>query len=135
MIGFVDSGSQFTEPGTLRILTVYFCLDPANRIVLADIEKSKENFCAPVIGLISEYFGVKLEVLIEEIYIRIFGHAMPIPVPGFLFKDQNAARSFENFVYAGVDNHRLPLFFEALDSGIQAAKMINFDRNITDFVD
>jgi protoporphyrinogen oxidase len=125
MIGFVDSGSQFTDPGTLRILTVYFCLDPASRIILADIENTKENFCAPVIELISEYFGVKLENLIEEIYIRIFGHAMPIPVPGFLFKDQNSARSFENFVYAGVDNHRLPLFFEALDSGIQAAKLIN----------
>ena len=125
LIGFVDSGAQYTEVGAPPVLTAYFCLDPADRAQLAEIDKNKEVFCNQVIELISEYFGLKLENFIREIYIRIYGHAMPIPVPGYLLKDQNDSRSFENFVYAGVDNHRLPLFFEAVDSGIQAARMIH----------
>jgi hypothetical protein len=52
------------------------------------------------------------------------GHAMPIPQPGYLFKDANTNRSNPNLVYAGVDNGRLPLLFEAMDSGIMAAKEV-----------
>jgi len=50
------------------------------------------------------------------------GHAMPVPKKGYLFDDKNKYRSDKNLVYAGVDNSRLPLFFEALDAGIQAKK-------------
>ena len=48
------------------------------------------------------------------------GHAMSIPKINNLFNDKNLHRSEPNMVYAGVDNSRLPLLFEALDSGIQA---------------
>jgi len=41
-----------------------------------------------------------------------------------LFKDGNEARSNQNIAYAGVDNGRLPLLFEAIDSGIMAGKLL-----------
>jgi len=124
MIGFVDSAAQNTDSDTPRVLTVYFCMQPELRQILADMEKNKQAFCDQAINLLNNYFGVELEYQIEEVYIRLLGHAMPVPTTGYLFKDQNDNRSYENLVYAGIDNHRLPLFFEALDSGIQAAKMI-----------
>ncbi len=124
MIGFVDSATQYADSDAPRVLTAYFCLQPEFRNVLADLESNKQAFCNQTVNILSNYFGVKLENLIDAIYIRLLGHAMPIPTTGYLLNDQNDYRSFENLVYAGVDNHRLPLFFEALDSGIQAAKLI-----------
>ena len=53
------------------------------------------------------------------------GHAMPIPEKGYLFNDRNDQTQKDNFYFSGVDNGRLPLMFEALDSGIYAASLIN----------
>lgn len=50
---------------------------------------------------------------------------MPIPKVNYLFDDQNRYRSEPGLVYAGVDNSRLPLLFEAMDSGIQAVKLLD----------
>jgi len=41
-----------------------------------------------------------------------------------LFADKNDNRLHSNMTFAGVDNARLPLLFEAMDSGIQAAKVL-----------
>ena len=56
---------------------------------------------------------------ITACYINVMGHAMAIPGPGFLFNDANHQNT--ELAYAGVDNGRLPLLFEALDSGLMAA--------------
>ena len=48
---------------------------------------------------------------------------MPIPKPEYLsFKDVPSHSS--NIIFAGVDTGRLPLFYEACDSGIQAGKKL-----------
>ena len=60
---------------------------------------------------------------VEGCCIKVMGHAMPIPAPGYLLKDANNASNAE-MIYAGVDNGRLPLLYEALDSGLQAASLI-----------
>ena len=73
---------------------------------------------------LSDYFGQSLEQMVEKVFVKLMGHAMPVPEPGYLFKDGNAQRSHPNLVYAGVDNHRLPLLFEALDSGVVAANLL-----------
>jgi hypothetical protein len=52
------------------------------------------------------------------------GHAMPIPTKDYLFTDKNHQRPDNDFVFAGVDNARLPLLFEAVDSGIEAVKLL-----------
>ena len=57
--------------------------------------------------------------------MKVLGHAMPIPTVNYLLNDQNKYRSKPNLVYAGVDNGRLPLLFEAIDSGIQAVKLLD----------
>ena len=51
---------------------------------------------------------------------------MPIPKPGYLTKSRNL--SIDGLAFAGADTGRLPLLFDALESGIQAAKMV-LDHN------
>ncbi len=125
LIGFVDSRSQVKSGSSPTVLTAYFCLDPVNRNILAEIEQQKEIFTSQVIRILSDYFNKDLKKIIERVLIRLLGHAMPVPVPGYLFKDKNDNRTNESMIYAGVDNHRLPLFFEALDSGILASRLIH----------
>jgi hypothetical protein len=47
---------------------------------------------------------------------------MPIPQPGYLTKKRTLFK--DNLAFADVDTGRLPLMFDALDSGIQAAKKL-----------
>jgi hypothetical protein len=71
-----------------------------------------------------EYFDQSLQNMVEKVYIKQMGHAMPIPKTGYLFQDANKHRSQKNLIYAGVDVGRLPLLFEAMDSGIYAAEVL-----------
>lgn len=69
---------------------------------------------------IEEVLRKKIDV--SAAFINVMGHAMPIPEPGYLFKDANT-RSKSGVLYAGVDNGRLPLLYEAVDSGVMTANM------------
>ena len=86
------------------------------------IESRKQIFVDQTINQLENYFGQSLKKHIEKVVITQMGHAMPIPKPGYLFSDVNDNRNNPKLVYAGVDNGRLPLLFEALDSGISAVK-------------
>jgi hypothetical protein len=123
LLGFVDSKAQYSTAGQ-RVLTVYYCFKPEEREMMSLIEERKQTFIDQTIGHIVAYFDRKLRNQIEKVFIKQMGHAMPIPQPGYLFKDANTNRSNPNLVYAGVDNGRLPLLFEAMDSGIMAAKEV-----------
>jgi len=48
---------------------------------------------------------------------------MPIAKPNYLSLD-TVPEHKNNIVFAGVDTGRLPLFFEACDSGLQAGRKI-----------
>jgi protoporphyrinogen oxidase len=124
LLGFVDSNAQYSEKPGSRVLTVYYCFKPEEREMMSLIEERKQTFIDQIIGHIEAYFDRKLKNKIEQVFIKQMGHAMPIPQPGYLFKDANANRSNPNLVYAGVDNGRLPLLFEAMDSGIMAVKEV-----------
>lgn len=123
-IGFVDSKSQFNQaPG--RVFTVYYCLKAQDRKKLLNLDREANQWIHHSLGMIAKYFDFdldKLSPLVQKVFIKAMGHAMPLPYPGYLFKDKNPRRSFKNLVYAGVDNSRLPLLFEALDSGYQAVE-------------
>lgn len=121
LLGFVDSKAQYSTAG-LRALTVYYCFKPEEREMMSLIQDRKQTFVEQTIGHIESYFDRRLKNKIEQVFIKQMGHAMPIPQPGYLFKDANANRSNPNLVYAGVDNGRLPLLFEAMDSGMMAVK-------------
>lgn len=56
--------------------------------------------------------------------VNLLGHAMPVPKPGYLKQDWNIDRPLENFTYAGCDTGKLPLFFEAVTSGLEAVESL-----------
>jgi hypothetical protein len=70
----------------------------------------------------STYFGLDIKPCIQHAYIKLLGHAMPIPVPGYLTKKRTLIN--DGLAFAGSDSGNLPLMFDSLDSGIQAAKSI-----------
>ncbi len=123
-MGFVDSDMQNAEHPNHRVLTAYYCLSPESRNDLKNVEANREVIVEKTLGYLNQYFESSIESLIEQVFIKVIGHAMPIPKPGYLFNDKNNGRLFENMTFAGVDNARLPLLFEAIDSGIQAAKLL-----------
>lgn len=125
LLGFVDSKAQYSAEEHLRVFTVYFCFKPEERLMMSLIEERKQTFIDQTLRHLEKYFGRSIKKQIEKIYIKQMGHAMPIPKPGYLFNDANDHRSNPNLVYAGVDNGRLPLLFEAIDSGLVACKLLS----------
>ncbi|MBL6447122.1 NAD(P)-binding protein [Fulvivirga sp. 29W222] len=123
-MGFTDSMAQHPSPNEQRILTAYYCLPPDSRADLINVEKNKQKIAEVTIARINEYFGVSIDKNVLKVFIKAMGHAMPIPSAGYLFNDKNKIRPDKNMVFAGVDNGRLPLLIEALDSGIMASKLI-----------
>ncbi len=124
LLGFVDSEAQATAQNEKRVFTVYFCFKPDERKWMSKIEERKQTFVDKTICYLEQYFDQSLKNRIEKVFVKQMGHAMPIPAPGYLLKDGNSKRSNPNLVYAGVDNGRLPLLFEALDSGISAVSLL-----------
>lgn len=121
-LGFIDSSVQSqTALKGYRVLTGYYCLKETDRTFLTTIGENKEK----IANQTKAYAEKALQQVLkpEACYIKVMGHAMPIPKPGYLFKDANDS-SNANMLYAGVDNGRLPLIFEALDSGIEAAEKL-----------
>jgi hypothetical protein len=124
-MGFVDNATQARHNPDYRILTAYYCFIPDQRQILADIETHAKSIVERTITQINNYFNQDISPLIERVFLKLMGHAMPIPKVNYLFDDQNRYRSEPGLVYAGVDNSRLPLLFEAMDSGIQAVKLLD----------
>ncbi|MFK7952290.1 MAG: NAD(P)-binding protein [Ekhidna sp.] len=121
-LGFIDSSVQDREvQNGKRVITAYYCLSPEDREYLTTIPDHKQEIADETLGYIQQMLDKKL--VVESCHINVMGHAMSIPVPGFLFNDANEHET--DLIYAGVDNGRLPLLFEALDSGICAAKLVD----------
>lgn len=123
-MGFVDSKAQQPPLNGQRVLSAYYCLPPASRSDLVNVANNKQKIAEVTIARVSEYFGTSINKHVRKVFIKAMGHAMPIPAPGYLFNDKNDNRPDNNMVFAGVDNGRLPLLFEALDSGVMAAHLI-----------
>lgn len=121
-MGFVDSNLQHTSDNGRRVLTAYYCLPPASREDLRNVETNKEVITEKTLGYLNQYFKRDIGPLVEHVYIKVMGHAMPVPRPGYLFDDKNQKRKYKHLTFAGVDNSRLPLLFEAVDSGLEALK-------------
>ena len=119
-MGFIDNASQVRRKENYRVFTAYYCFDSIQRILFASITDKAQEIVTETIKKICLYFNQDISSQVEKVFIKVMGHAMPIPKIGYLFNDKNLVRSEPNIVYAGVDNSRLPLLFEALDSGIQA---------------
>ncbi|MGL1885268.1 MAG: hypothetical protein OCD76_02040, partial [Reichenbachiella sp.] len=123
-MGFVDSATQQRKSKSHRTLTCYYCLPPASRKDLLNVPENKSIITEKTIEQLNNYFKQDISKDIVHVNIKVMGHAMPIPTPGYLFNDKNAQRKNKSIAYAGVDNSRLPLLYEALDSGIEAVRCL-----------
>ena len=124
LMGFVDSNTQYMASNNHRVLSAYYCLPPESRKDLINAEVNKIQIAETTVSHLSNYFGQDISPHILRVYIKVMGHAMAIPSSGFLFNDKNKYRTNKNIVYAGVDNGRLPLLYEAVDSSIIATKLL-----------
>lgn len=123
-MGFVDSGAQYQPFTTRRTLTAYYCLNPAQRNELLAIEELAPSLVEQSIVAMEEVLQQAIRNDIEKVYVKVMGHAMPIPSPNFLLQNHNVDAATTGIAYAGVDAGHLPLFFEAADSGLQAARLL-----------
>lgn len=123
-MGFVDSGAQYQPLTTRRTLTAYYCLPTEQRKELLNIEQMAPSLVEQSIVAIEEVLQQSIRQDIEKVYIKAMGHAMPIPKPHFLLQNHNANARDTGIAYAGVDAGHLPLFFEAANSGLQAARLL-----------
>ncbi len=119
-LGFVDSSIQ--DNTNTRVLTAYYCFPDIHHYIVQNLETTAENLVYDTIDNISLYFKKDISDFVKQVHVKLLGHAMPIPKPGYLTK--NRLLSKNNLAFAGVDTGRLPLMFDALDSGIQAAKSL-----------
>ncbi len=124
LMGFIDSATQHRKSGQDRVLTAYYCLPPESREDLINAERNKAIIAENTIKHIGNYFDEDITPKVKAVSIKAMGHAMPMPTKGYLFDDKNQYRKNKNIAYAGVDNSRLPLLFEAVDSGLTATQMI-----------
>lgn len=119
-MGFVDSAAQFGLYDKQRVITAYYCFSPEYRQDLLQIKSSLGGLLNQTFANIEHIFGQSLSAYLQKTYIKILAHAMPVPSPGYLFRETPAIKN--KVFFAGVDCFRLPLLYEAIDSGIMAAE-------------
>lgn len=125
-MGFVNSHSQFSSVNDkYQVLTAYYCFQSDERKKVLNTLENPNNFVDSTLEHISNYFDKNIHPYVKKVFLKGIGHAMSIPKPHFLLNDKNEKRSHENLVYAGVDNGRIPIFPEAIDTGIQAVNTLN----------
>lgn len=120
-LGFTDSKIQNQDHG--RVLTAYYCFPEMHHYNVQNLETSYDHIVQETIKKITTYYKKDISNAVKEVYVKLLGHAMPIPKPGYLTAPRNLATA--GLAFAGSDTGRLPLLFDAMDSGIQAAKMIS----------
>tara|TARA_B110000259_G_scaffold113902_2_gene129851 strand:- start:814 stop:2316 length:1503 start_codon:yes stop_codon:yes gene_type:complete len=119
-LGFIDSSVQ--HQGSLKglhCLTGYYCLKPEHRSQLLTVEDHKDRIVNETLTYMRSM--IKEPIRPEAAFVHVMGHAMSIPTPHYLF---NTYPEIGNIKFAGADTGRLPLLFEAIDSGIMAANSL-----------
>lgn len=119
-MGFVNSGAQSGKGN--RVLTAYYCYPDVYHNIVQEIEAGAEEIVTQTIEFIGRYYNLDLTPMVKQVYVKLIGHAMPLPLPGYLSKQRNLLQN--GLTFAGSDTGRLPLMFDSLDSGIQAAQRI-----------
>jgi len=120
-LGFVNSNTQYSNGN--RVLSAYYCYPSVYHYMVQEIETDPKKIVDETIGYLSTYYNQDLTKYVKHAYVKLLGHAMPIPAPGFLTKQR--ASLVDGMSFAGVDSGRLPLMFDAMDSGIQAANVLS----------
>ena len=122
-VGMVNSRAQ-ADSDARTVLTLYFCFPEQSRALLLSMDKEPGDLIRRALVTANRALGQRIDRFVTRAFVKLHGHAMPIPVPGYLFRDGNDRRSHQRLVHAGVDNGYLPLLFEALDSGLRASFLL-----------
>ena len=122
-LGFVDSTIQTKNQP--RVLTAYFCFPEVHHYQIEKLEEDANELVEETIEKISLYYDENIRPFVKQVHIKLMGHAMPIPSPNYITKERTLVK--DGLAFAGVDSGRFPLMFDAMDSGIQAAKAL-FDE-------
>ena len=122
-LGFVNSQKQKTRSTDYDVFTAYYCFSEDEREALVAIEEEPEDFVKATIALIEQETETRIEDFVRHVNLNVLGHAMPIPKTDYL-TFSNVPQFSDRIIFAGVDTGRLPLFYEACDSGLQAANQL-----------
>ncbi|MGD1848661.1 MAG: NAD(P)-binding protein, partial [Salibacteraceae bacterium] len=117
-LGFVNSGAQ--QGSEKQVLTAYYCYPYVYPHLLQEAENEPDAVVDQTLEFLKQYFQQDLRPYVQQAVVKVMGHAMPIPAPGYLSKKRPL--EMNGLAFAGSDSGRLPLMFDCLDSGIQAAK-------------
>ena len=112
----------------LMTFSVYYNFPPEKRAELLKVIEQPQFIVNKTIEHIEQHTQMKIRDNIKKCFIKAHGHGMAICKPNFLFNDRNEIIKNTHFAFAGCDNGRLPLFFEAVDSGLVAADIINQNK-------
>lgn len=123
-LGFVNSAAQYQEHPDYTVLTGYYCLPSDQRKSLLDFREQVETWAAATIATMEDVLKQPLRHAVEKVFVKIHGHGMPIPKTDYLLREPLLQSAVDRVWLAGCDTGRLPLCFEALDSGILAANAI-----------
>ena len=123
LLGFVNSQTQKVD-SERTVLTAYYCLAKEFRSSLTTLHQNPKFWVERTLRSIALSLKKDVTPQVQKCFIKLHGHAMPIPRPGYLLTEKNEKRKYPNLVYAGVDTGRLPLFFEAIDSGVMVAELL-----------
>jgi hypothetical protein len=126
-LGFVNSSKQHTRSQMFDVFTAYYCIPENDRKALVMMEENPDALIEKTIEIIEEATGTIISDHVTHVNLKLMGHAMPIAKPGYLNFDAPPQYS-ESITFAGVDTGRLPLFYEACDSGIQAAHQVKTNK-------
>lgn len=125
-LGYVDAThQQLKQVKTQRNLTYYLPLTqmpPAEERKKA-MQKTHQQWAEEIISEL-EIVHPDIRQQTEEINIRLWGHAMRQPLPGFLQQDQLAASINDQVHFAHTDLAGISIFEEAFYQGIAAARKI-----------
>ena len=120
-LGFADSKIQNQKHD--RVLTAYYCFPDMHHYTIKNLEVAYEDIVYNTINKMSTYYKKDISTAVKDVHVKLLGHAMQTPKPGYLTKSRSLIT--DGLAFAGVDTGRLPLFFDAMDSGIQASKMVS----------
>ncbi len=121
LVGIVNTASH-REQESVQVISLYHNYQPQERQHLLKIKNDPSEVFQFGLKAIEELIQEDITEQVATAYLHFMGHAMPIPSVGYL---NQPIQSPDNLAFAGVDTFRLPLLFEAIDSGIQAAQKMS----------
>jgi NAD(P)-binding Rossmann-like domain len=123
-LGFVNSQAQnfgqISNSSDYFSITAYYSFKPEDRSVVRKMLEDPYALVNKTASFISQHLDYNISQDIKRCFIKAHGHGIPIPSPGHM-DIRKTIHSSKKLAFAGADYGRLPLLFDVIDSGLQAA--------------